>query len=94
MNLKFQYGVDSEYTRNQILDAIQEWLIAEGESDKASAPAMDLDDEAPSAPSDDEPSAPAAAPAVIETFKTGECVVCMENKVCTYNFMNSYTKSK
>ena len=94
MNLVFQYGVDSEYTRNQILDAIQERLIAEGESDKASAPAMDLDDEAPSAPSDDEPSAPAAAPTVIETFKTGECVVCMENKVCTYNFMNSNTKSK
>ena len=50
-----------------------------------SAPAPDLDEDAPSAPSLDNgdetsPSAP-SAPAMIQAFHTPECVICLEQKV-------------
>jgi len=74
-----QYGVDSEYTRNQILDALELQLATEGGGNQPSAPDQDLDDTVPSAPEDAaEPSAPPSN--IIETFQTGECVVCLENK--------------
>ena len=51
--------------------------IKNGSSDP-SAPSESLDDEAPTAPVDDqEPS----APALIQTFHSPECVVCLERKV-------------
>ena len=50
-----------------------------------SAPASNLDDSNPSAPSlpteNDETSPPPSAPAMIQTFHTPECVVCLERKV-------------
>ena len=72
--------MDSEYTRNQILDALELQLATEGGGNQPSAPDQDLDDAVPSAPEDAaEPSAPPSN--IIETFQTGECVVCLENKV-------------
>ena len=51
--------------------------IENGSSDP-SAPSEHLDDEAPTAPVEDqEPS----APAMIQTFHSPECVVCLERKV-------------
>lgn len=51
-----------------------------------SAPASNLDDSNPSAPSlppeNDETSPPPSAPAMIQTFHTPECVVCLERKSC------------
>ncbi|XP_023336476.1 E3 ubiquitin-protein ligase LRSAM1 isoform X2 [Eurytemora carolleeae] len=74
-----QYGVDSEYTRNQILSAVETMLISQNGSTAPSAPEPILDDSVPSAPVDDSaPSAPISN--IIETFHTGECVVCMERK--------------
>ena len=52
-----------------------------------SAPASNLDDSNPSAPSlpapdDPEDSSPTpSAPAMIQTFHTPECVICLERKV-------------
>ena len=54
-----------------------------------SAPAAGLDDDAPSAPVDD--LAP-SAPALIQTFHTPECVVCMERKVRMRKLCQKYNE--
>ena len=85
-----QLGISSEYMRNKIRVCIDEYVGMEermqakldkmenGVHDSTpSAPASDLDHDIPSAPEDDSPS----APAIIQTFHTPECVVCLERKV-------------
>ena len=87
----FQLGISSEYMRNKIRVCIDEYVGMEermqaklnkmengvnGDS-APSAPSSDLDHDIPSAPDDDSPS----APAIIQTFHTPECVVCLERKV-------------
>lgn len=84
-----QLGISSEYMRNKIRVCIDEYVGMEermaakldkmenGVHDsRPSAPASDLDHDIPSAPEDDSPS----APAIIQTFHTPECVVCLERK--------------
>jgi len=83
-----QYGVESEYLRNQILFCLQQYLDSLTKSPAPSAPDQSLDESAPSAPpvenGEGSSSAPSAPPDpaqnIIQTFKTGECVVCMEKK--------------
>jgi len=85
-----QIGVDSEYLRNQILLVIEQFLSASNGTIRPSAPSASLDETAPSAPmaepEDDrqldggERASSVQPSSVIETFKTGECVVCMERK--------------
>ena len=80
--MPFQYGVESEYTRNQILNTVEHMVSQENGSVAPTAPQAELDDSLPSAPAaeGDQPSAPPPRQ-LIETFKSGECVVCLEKKV-------------
>jgi len=81
-------GVESEYLRNEIMTAVEALLAAESgtRSAEPSAPDQNLDDAAASAPPPDSdalsvPSAPSAhSSQIIETFISGECVVCLERK--------------
>eukprot|EP00088_Acartia_fossae_P032609 TRINITY_DN33368_c0_g3_i2.p1 TRINITY_DN33368_c0_g3~~TRINITY_DN33368_c0_g3_i2.p1 ORF type:complete len:753 (+),score=281.15 TRINITY_DN33368_c0_g3_i2:53-2311(+) len=82
-----QYGVESEYLRNQILFCLHQHLTAEADRNAPSAPDQSLDDSMPSAPPPENGHSGEAASAppdpqqnIIQTFKTGECVVCMERK--------------
>ena len=53
-------------------------LSEQGAAVAPSAPSADEDQPSAPPPANDEPSAP---PAVVETFKSTECCVCMERKV-------------
>ena len=66
-------------------------LISQNGSTAPSAPEPILDDSVPSAPADDSaPSAPISN--IIETFHTGECVVCMERKVSFFPSLGFFSK--
>jgi len=78
-----QYGVESEYLRNQILFCVQQMMTSEHSNRLPSAPDQSLDDSVASAPCEENGGSEASAPPpdnMIQTFKTGECVVCLERK--------------
>ena len=87
-----QMGISSEYMRNTIKVAIEEYSAMEDRlkekiskietgASEPSAPSEHLDDEAPTAPPLSSDSQEPSAPALIQTFHSPECVVCLERKV-------------
>jgi hypothetical protein len=82
-----QLGVESEYTRSQLLLGAEQLLAGHqnggGAVVAASAPAAHLDDSLPTAPPNDDgdESLQPSAPPVVDTFQSAECVVCMERTV-------------
>ena len=85
-----QLGVSSEYMRSKIRVCVEEMVAMEQrlaaklhqlEGGDPSAPAPDLDEDTPSAPAEEGEETAPSAPALIQTFLTPECVVCLEQKV-------------
>lgn len=88
-----EMGISSEYMRNTIKVAIEEYSAMEDRlkekiskietgASEPSAPSEHLDDEAPTAPPLSSDSQEPSAPALIQTFHSPECVVCLERKSC------------
>jgi len=86
-----ELGVSSEYMRSKIRVCVEEMVAMEQrlaaklhqlEGGDPSAPAPDLDEDTPSAPAEEGEETAPSAPALIQTFLTPECVVCLEQKSC------------
>ena len=82
-----QLGVHNAYLRQRILTALEEEMC-QGKQQQ-------VGDTAPSAPAPSDSDQPSAPPlALVDTYQSNECVICLENKVCIYNILYIFLPKK